>query len=265
VGQLRQGSLEVRDVSVDAWGTRILSGVGFSLHPGEMCALVGPSGAGKSTLVKVLLGLRSPSTGSAALGGGAIGERAVVGYVPQQDALHDALTVRQALGFAAELRLPVEPEAARATRLSTLLSQVGLADRADVRIRSLSGGQKKRVSVAMELLTDPALLILDEPTAGLDPGLEARMMALFQDVASRSKIVLVATHAMESIDRCSALLVLVGGRVAWFGPPRAALPFFHVEGYAAIFDQLPKQKPEAWSRTLHASREHRAFAMRRAS
>ncbi|NIV49262.1 MAG: ATP-binding cassette domain-containing protein, partial [Gammaproteobacteria bacterium] len=121
---------------------------------------------------------------------------------------------------------------------ATVLRQVGLEDRRRVRIRRLSGGQRKRVAVALELLTSPPLVILDEPTSGLDPGLEAKMMVLLADVAATGRIVLVATHAMASLDRADALCVLVRGHVAFFGPPREALSFFRVERYEGLFHQL---------------------------
>ena len=130
---------------------------------------------------------------------------------------------------------------------------MGLEARLDVRTRALSGGQQKRVGVALELLTLPPLLVLDEPTSGLDPGLEAQMMALFQSLARGGRVVLVATHAMESIDTCDVLVVLVGGRLAFAGRPGDALTHFRAAAFADIFQQLPKQSPAAWAHTWHRS------------
>jgi ABC-type multidrug transport system ATPase subunit len=109
------------------------------------------------------------------------------------------------------------------------------------------------------LLTRPPLLVLDEPTSGLDPGLEARTMELLSSVARSGRIVLVATHAMESLERADALCVLMRGRVVFFGPPRSALAYFRVERYAALFQQLDKQTPRAWGLTLDADPDLRAF------
>jgi ABC-type multidrug transport system ATPase subunit len=252
----------VENVGVSAGGTRILDMVELTLHPGEMCALIGPSGAGKSTLIRALLGLRDPDDGSVRMGSLPVAELGPAGYVPQDDALHRALTVRGELSYAAELRMPHSSAEERQKRIAEVLDQVDLGDRSEVRIRRLSGGQRKRVSVALELLTETPMLILDEPTSGLDPGLEARTMTLLSEVARTGRIVLVATHAMESIERADALCVLVGGHVAFFGPPRLALSYFRVDRYAGLFRQLEKQSPSAWWLTASADPDQQAFLRR---
>jgi len=253
------GPLRVEGVTVRAGGRRILEDVALTLHPGEMCALIGPSGAGKSTLIRVLLGLREPSDGVVTLGGASVEAAGSAGYVPQEDALHRGLRVEAELRYAAELRLPGASAEERAERVAVVMRQVGLEDHARARIRRLSGGQRKRVAVALELLTSPSLLILDEPTSGLDPGLEARTMELLADVASAGRMVLVATHAMASIERAAALCVLVAGHVAYFGPPRQALDFFRVSRYEDLFRQLDKQPPSAWRLSASADPEQRRF------
>jgi len=259
---LRAGPLRVENVGVSAGGHRILDGVDLVLHPGEMCALIGPSGAGKSTLIRVLLGLRDPDEGSVKFGSDRVEGFSTVGYVPQDDALHRGLTVQAELMYAAELRRCGSTEDERKERVAEVLDQVGLVDRSRLRIRKLSGGQRKRVAVALELLTSPPLLVLDEPTSGLDPGLEARTMSLLSDVADTGRIVLVATHAMGSLERADALCVLVGGHVAFFGPPRDALSFFRVDRYADLFQQLDKQSPSAWEVTAEADPGQRSFLRR---
>ena len=256
------GPLRVENVSVSAGGTRILKKVDVTLHPGEMCALIGPSGAGKSTLIKALLGLRNPDKGSVRMGSLPVAELGPVGYVPQDDALHRGLTAQRELAYAAELRMPEASAEERQSRIAEVLDQVDLGDRVGVRIRRLSGGQRKRVSLALELLTGPPLLILDEPTSGLDPGLEARTMKLLSQVAETGRIVLVATHAMESIEQAEALCVLVAGHVAFFGPPRKALSYFRVDRYAELFRQLEKQSPSSWGLTASKDPDQRAFLRR---
>jgi ABC-type multidrug transport system ATPase subunit len=259
---LPPGPLRVHDVCVSAGGHRILNSVDLTLHPGEMCALIGPSGAGKSTLIKALLGLRDPDDGSVTMGSRPVSEMGPAGYVPQDDALHRGLTVQRELGYAAELRMPGTSAQQRESRIAEVLEQVGLSDRAQVRIRRLSGGQRKRVSLALELLTSPPLLVLDEPTSGLDPGLEARTMTLLSEVADTGRIVLVATHAMESIEKADALCVLVKGHVAFFGPPRLALSYFRVDRYAGLFTQLDKQSPSAWHLSSGADGDQQRFLRR---
>ena len=245
-------------VDVVAGDYRILDGVTLKLHPGELCGLIGPSGAGKSTLIKVLLGLRDPRSGDAKLGGGPV-TAVPIGYVPQDDALHRTLTVQQALSFSAELRLPELGPEERAARITEVVQQVQLDERMDVRVKRLSGGQRKRVSVALELLTEPPILILDEPTSGLDPGLEATMMELFEGLAKSGRIVLVATHAMQSLLRCQALCVLVKGRVAYFGPPEDAPAHFGVGTFAGIFEALARKAPAEWAKVWNASSMRPAF------
>jgi ABC-type multidrug transport system ATPase subunit len=233
-------------VEVSAGDFKILQGVSLALHPGELCGLIGPSGAGKSTLIKVLLGLRKPDSGKASLAGGPVADTPI-GYVPQDDALHRSLRVGECLGYAAELRLPGLAAQAREARIDEVLAQVDLSERKDVRIKKLSGGQRKRVSVALELLTQPPVLVLDEPTSGLDPGLEARMMGLFAEVAATGRIVLVATHAMQSLKLCHALCVLVRGRVVYFSRPEEAPAYFGVNSFAGIFEVLNTHAPKVWS------------------
>jgi ABC-type multidrug transport system ATPase subunit len=191
-----------------------------------------------------------------------VAELGPVGYVPQDDVLHRGLTVQRELAYAAELRLPGTSAEGRQSRIAEVLEQVDLGDRSAVRIRRLSGGQRKRVSVALELLTGPPLLILDEPTSGLDPGLEARTMTLLSQVAETGRIVLVATHAMASLDKAQALCVLVAGQVAYFGPPRKALPYFRADRYPEIFRQLDKREPSAWGLAARRNPEQQTFLRR---
>ena len=143
--------------------------------------------------------------------------------------------------------LPEYPKELKArARVNEVLKQVGLEERRTVKIARLSGGQRKRVSVALELLTSPGLLILDEPTSGLDPGLEERMMRLFAELAQGGRVVLVATHAMQSLSLCALVVVLVQGCVAYAGPPGRALEHFGVPSFGDIFRVLQRKSGAAW-------------------
>lgn len=254
-------SLHIDGLTVRAGAHTLLDDLHLRVHPGELCALLGPSGAGKSTLMKSILGLRTHE-GHVTLGGQPVRAAGPVGYVPQEDALHSVLTVGTALDYAAQLRLSGLDAAARAARISEVLQRVDLAHRSGVRIGRLSGGQRKRVSVAMELLTAPPVLILDEPTSGLDPGMEARSMDLFAGLAREGRIVLVSTHAMASIDRCSMVVVLVGGKLAYAGPPADCAGWFGAADMNGIFPAIARRAPVVWARAWQQSPGARAARTR---
>ena len=204
----------------------ILDDVSFPL--GERCLLgvIGPSGAGKSTLLGALTGIRPATEGSVLYDGRDLYAnyaelRHRIGLVPQENILHTQLSARRALGYAAELRFPRDTSPAeRDRRIDEVLGELSLTEHADTRASSLSGGQQKRVNVALELLTKPSLLFLDEPTSGLDPGLDMSVMEMMSDLAHDGRTVIVVTHSVANLDVCDRLLVLVpGGKVAYFGPP----------------------------------------------
>ena len=242
-----------------AGGTVLLDDVSFALDSRCLLAVVGPSGAGKSTLVNALTGSRPATSGSVLYAGRDLyGEyddlRHRIGLVPQDDIVHGELTVGRAVEFAAELRFPadVTPEARRA-RVDEVLAELGLARSRDLAIRSLSGGQRKRASVAPELLTRPSLLFLDEPTSGLDPGYERSVMELLRGLADGGRIVAVVTHSVSSLHLCDRLLVLApGGRVAYFGPPAGALAFFGRDDFQQVFQDLNRGDVD-WPARFRAS------------
>jgi ABC-type cobalamin/Fe3+-siderophores transport system ATPase subunit len=166
-----------------------------------------------------------------------------IGLVPQEDVLHDQLKVGQALEYAAALRLPDDvPASARAERVSSVLAQLDLTERRDLQISRLSGGQRKRASVAMELLTEPSLLYLDEPTSGLDPLLDREVMRGLRSLADRGRTVVVVTHSTLQLHMCDKVLVMArGGRVAYFGPPDGLLAHFGAADYADAFTELSEE------------------------
>jgi pSer/pThr/pTyr-binding forkhead associated (FHA) protein/ABC-type lipoprotein export system ATPase subunit len=173
----QRARLDTRGLGVDAGDRTILDDVSLTLPPCRFTAIIGPSGAGKSTLLAALAGARRASRGQVLLNGVDLERahdslRGSLGFVPQEDVVHRELTVAQSLDFTARLRLPPDTTAEeRARRIGDVLATLELTDRADTAIHLLSGGQRKRVSIASELLTEPTLLFLDEPTSGLDPGL----------------------------------------------------------------------------------------------
>ncbi|MBD0708768.1 MULTISPECIES: FHA domain-containing protein [unclassified Streptomyces] len=261
-------SLDVRAlaVTVDHGRRTLLDGVSFPV--GEKCllAVVGPSGAGKSTLLGALTGQRPADRGTVLYDGRDLYRdyaelRQRIGLVPQDDILHLQLTVRRALGYAAELRFPQDTAPAeRRARVDEVIRELGLAERADQPVHSLSGGQRKRVSVALELLTKPSLLFLDEPTSGLDPGMDRSVMHMLRGLADDGRTVVVVTHSVLSLDVCDRLLVLApGGRIAYYGPPEDALGFFGFAQWPEAFEAFENDRDRDWAGQYQASRFHERY------
>jgi ABC transport system ATP-binding/permease protein len=238
----------------------LLDEITFVLPENSLLAAVGPSGAGKTTLLGALTGLRPAQEGQVLYGGRDLYSsydelRQRIGYVPQEDILHSQLTMRTALNYAAELRFgPDVSKAEREHRVAEVMSELGLTERADLQIEKLSGGQRKRVSIAVELITRPSLLFLDEPTSGLDPGMEKHLMALLRELADGGRTVIVVTHSVASLHLCDRLLFLApGGRSAFFGPPDRALGFFDKQEYADVFTDLEGKGGQDWKGLYRAS------------
>jgi ABC transport system ATP-binding/permease protein len=247
-------------------GKLLLRDVGFSLPERSLLAVVGPSGAGKSTLLNALTGARPARQGRVRYAGRDLYAsydelRHRIGLVPQDDVLHPQLTVRTALRYAARLRFPADvPAADRDRRVEEVIAELDLTGQAAQRIDTLSGGQRKRTSVALELLTRPSLLFLDEPTSGLDPGLDRSVMHTLRGLADGGRTVVVVTHSVLNLEICDLLLVLApGGHVAYFGPPRDALAFFGQRDFSEMFLLLGRVAGEELAGRYRASELHRRF------
>ncbi|WP_127358111.1 FHA domain-containing protein [Actinacidiphila soli] len=261
-------SLQVRDLAVEVDGGRktLLDHVSFPV--GEKCllAVVGPSGSGKSTLLNALTGLRPADHGTVLYDGRDLYReyaelRQRIGLVPQDDILHLQLPVRRALGYAAELRFPGDTaKAERRARVDEVIGELGLEARVDQPIHSLSGGQRKRVSVALELLTKPSLLFLDEPTSGLDPGMDRSVMNMLRGLADDGRTVIVVTHSVLSLEVCDRLLVMApGGRMAYYGPPEDALDFFGFKEWPEAFEAFENDQQRDWAGQYQASSLHSKY------
>lgn len=235
------GELVGRDLTfrVSNGNLTLLDGISFSLPGNELLAVVGPSGAGKSTLLKALTGEQKAQKGKVLFNGLDVYEhypvmRNKIGVVPQSDVIHSDLTVRKTLEYAAELRFARDvTKSERRQRIAEVLEDLDLSAHTDKRIKKLSGGQRKRVSTAIELLTRPSLLFLDEPTSGLDPQLDRDVMDLLASLAhgtrpgDSGRTVVVVTHNENHIDRADKVLILAaGGRPVYYGSPREVLPYF---------------------------------------
>jgi ABC-type multidrug transport system ATPase subunit/ABC-type multidrug transport system permease subunit len=248
------GRVDAVNVSRQVGERRILQELSLSIEPGELVAIAGGSGAGKTTLLEILAGLQAPSTGKVQHHGRIRGVRlstdSRIGYVPQDDIIHLEMPLRRTLRYAARLRLPAGTPAAEANRIvEETMRDLDLADRAEVPVRALSGGQRKRASIAVELLTRPHLFFLDEPTSGLDPSTAADVMRLLRRLSQRGVTVVLTTHEPEGIDRCDRVVFLArDGHLAFTGSPLEARRYFGVNTLAEVYDRLADEDtPAIWA------------------
>ena len=253
----RTGGLEVNGVHFRIDGKELLDGISLTARPGTLTAIIGGSGAGKTTLSRLIAGYTRPSSGTVTFEGHNIHAeyatmRSRIGMVPQDDVVHRQLTVNQALGYAAELRLPPDTsKEERAQVVAQVLEELDLTKHADTRVDKLSGGQRKRASVALELLTQPSLLLLDEPTSGLDPALDRQVMLMLRQLADAGRVVLVVTHSVSYLDVCDQILLIApGGKTAFNGPPSQVGAALGTTNWADIFANVGADPDEANRRFL---------------
>jgi ABC transport system ATP-binding/permease protein len=254
--QRRGMRIDVRDLTHTVTGggqrKKILDSVSLSIQAREFVAIVGGSGAGKSTLMRAISGYVRANGGQVLVNGDDFYQhfdayRALMGYVPQDDILHQTLQVDRALDYAARLRLSADSDAAeRSQRVERALGDVEMLPHRAKQVDALSGGQRKRVSIAAELLADPSLFFLDEPTSGLDPGLEKKMMHTLRQLADGGRTVVLVTHATENIALCDHVVFMASGRMVFFGPPADALNFFGVTSglFSDIYTRLEGRADE---------------------
>ncbi len=207
-----RASLSARSLTKRFGPRTALNEVSFELTPGELAAIIGPNGAGKTTLLSILAGVLSPSEGELASAGGEIG------WVPQQPALYGKLSVAENLRLFARLEHRPDPEAT----VAQMLEQTGLEDRADEEVGRLSGGNQQRVNIAIGLLSEPTVLLLDEPSASLDPRQRERLWEFIGGLSHRGTTVVFSTHNVAEVERyADRVLVLVDGELLFTGTPAA--------------------------------------------
>jgi ABC-type multidrug transport system ATPase subunit/pSer/pThr/pTyr-binding forkhead associated (FHA) protein len=238
-------------------GRKLLSGIDVRLAPGSLTAVIGPSGAGKSTFLKAIAGVNKPTSGTVTFDGFNVYKNfdvvsSRIGMVPQDDVLHTTLKLDTALNYAARLRLRVDGgKSERTAQVNRVIERLELDTNRDTVINKLSGGQRKRASVALELLTEPSLLILDEPTSGLDPAMDRQVMKTLRELATDDRAVLVVTHSVAQLDLCDDVLVLApGGMPAYYGPPRGISTYFGTTDWADIFALIKEDPAAAYQRYL---------------
>lgn len=223
---------------------KLLDDISLAIMPNEFIGLLGPSGAGKSTLIDALNGMRPASKGCVLINGLNLYQnldilRQSIGYVPQEDIIHQELTVYRTLYYVARLRLSTDISRKEIENIvEEVLEITGLAERRDVPVSRLSGGQRKRVSIAVELLTKPSVIFLDEPTSGLDPATEEKMMLMFRQIAESGRTVILTTHAMENVSLFDKLVILMRGKLVFYGKPEEALSHIGARNFKELYDKL---------------------------
>ena len=225
--------------------TLLLNDISIDIPARAFVAIAGSSGVGKSSLLNALSGVRPAQKGTVLYNGHDYYENldafsTQLGFVPQDDTIHQDLTVRQALYYTARVRLPKDFTKAQIKhRIDEVLDEVEIQHRRNFMVRRLSGGERKRVCIALELLANPSIFFLDEPTAGLDPGLERKMMQLLRKLADKGHTIVLVTHATNNIYYCDSVCFLAqGSRLAFYGTPAEALAYFGTKDFAEIYNAL---------------------------
>lgn len=268
-GNLRLDAVHLRKTV--GGGKTLLDDISLSIQAKEFVVIAGVSGGGKSTLLDALNGFRPSTDGSVLVNGISLYDnfnayRTEIGYVPQKDIIHPTLTVEQTLHYAALLRMPDDTRPVeRKERIRDVLDSLSLTKHRQTLVAHLSGGQLKRISMGVELLTQPSLFFLDEATSGLDPGTELAVMQLLRELADRGRTILLITHATENVALCDLVVFLAaGGRVAYFGPPKEAPAYFGVKSFNAIYPRVERERsPEDWKAAYRHSPQHERYVAKR--
>lgn len=251
--------IEARGIDKSAGPIHILDDVSLRIERGQFVTILGPSGSGKSSLLDTLTGLRPADSGAVRFDGLDLYQeyerlRTSLGYVPQDDIVHRELTVGDALLFSARLRLPSGTPMLEIEKLvSQTIVRLGLEARVHTPIHRLSGGQRKRVSVGVELLGRPAVLFLDEPTSGLDPAAEFKMMELLRHLADGGCTVVCTTHVMENVYLTDRLFIIASGKLVFSGGAQEAREHFGVQKLTMLYDRLEDRPADEWREIMRKS------------
>lgn len=239
----------------------ICDNVSLKINPGELVAIVGGSGAGKSTIMNCISGYSTPTSGTVLVNELDLYEnfdtlKNIIGYVPQQDIVYDNLSVEAMLRYSARLRLPADTGEDEINQIvSRVIDAVELTHRRDALIKSLSGGQKKRASIAVELLTDPNLFFLDEPSSGLDPGTERNLIRTLKGMTASGKTVILVTHSTLNLSDYDRIVFMgTGGRLCFSGSYQEALSFFATDDVVNIYDMIGKHS-DFWQKKYDTYRK----------
>lgn len=257
--------LELQDVCFtirkDGVDVNLVDHVSIKIPKGHFMAIVGPSGCGKTTLMKTIAGLNPESDGSLIWEGRNLSEEgdfspSEIGYVPQFSIAYDPLTVDESVEAATRLRVKSRNTEELDHRIDRVLDETGLGPISDRLVKVLSGGQKRRLGLAMELVSDPKILLCDEVTSGLDPRSEREIVRLLHDLSRKDgRIVLSVTHSLAHLELYDSILVLHEGKVAFHGPPEQLNHYFSVTDTEEVYPRLAKQPSERWQSSWNKHRE----------
>jgi ABC-2 type transport system ATP-binding protein len=232
-------AIAISSLRVRRGGTVVLDGLSLDVPAGQVTGLLGPSGGGKSTVMRAIVGVQKIESGAVEVLGrraGSAALRSLVAYTPQGAATYGDLSVRENLRYFARLMR------VGAARVDTVLATVGLTELADRRVGHLSGGQRARVSLAAALLGEPEVLVLDEPTVGLDPLLRRDLWRTFHELAAAGATLVVSSHVMDEAERCDSLLLLRDGALIATGTPQELRDRTGAERLEDVFLRLVEER-----------------------
>ena len=239
--------LQVRDIVRTEKGK--LNHVSFDIHKGELVAIIGGSGAGKTTLLKAISGSEHPVSGTVLYNGLDLFAqhdllKSQIGFVPQKDIMHQDMSLHTMLQYAAKLRLQDDVSAEEQNeRVEQVMEELNISGARNTSLKKVSGGQKKRASIAIEMLSDPDLFFLDEPTSGLDPGTERHLMQTLREISRKGKTVILVTHTTLTLPLCDKVIIMgTGGNMCYYGAPEDATAFFGTKDLVDIFDQIDTEE-----------------------
>lgn len=258
--------LELKNVTLSLDGEEesqlLLDDITFSIPSGHLLAIVGPSGCGKTTLMKTIAGLKQEDSGEIRWQGRNLAEDgdlhpSELGYVPQFSIAHDLLTVEECIASAIALRTRQEDEESAELLVGVTMKQTGLTALADRPVKVLSGGQKRRLGLSLELVTNPTLLLCDEVTSGLDPKSESEITQLLHDLSRENdkRIVINVTHSLSSLSLYDTIMVMHEGRIVYHGPPRALAHYFSVKTVEEVYPKLARRGSERWGDSWNRHRD----------
>ena len=265
----RQGThIDVTDVNkyVGKNNKKILDQVSCHIGSNDFVAIIGGSGAGKTTLMNAISGFDKKFAGNIKYNGVELKPhfnewKSIIGYVPQEDIIFENLTLRRMLSYTADLKMPSDTsKAEKNKRIDQVLGMVELIQHQNTLIRKLSGGQKKRASIAVELLADPSVFFLDEPTSGLDPGTEQKLMITLSRLSkTQGKTIVMVTHTTQSLELCDKVIFMgQGGRLCFCGTTEEAKRFFNTQNLVDIYNMITEE-PVAWAQKYRQASQNEEY------